>query len=52
MGAGPGAIWSEARKSLTQTLRESLTVSSRAASLIIDKDSIENPLYYRTSSNN
>ena len=40
------SAWIEAQKSL----RESLSLQSRAASLIIDPSALENPNFYRTSS--
>ena len=43
-------IWNEERRSLSHSLRESLSMSSRAASLVIENDAIDNPFFYRTSS--
>ena len=44
----PSVLWNEVRKSLTQSLRKSLSLSSRAVSLVIDPEA--DYIHERTSS--
>ena len=44
----PSVLWNEVRKSLTHSLRKSLSLSSRAVSLVIDPEA--DYIHERTSS--